>query len=411
MSKINNDQPVQPIKLNSIEEVFKGKLRNDKTGVIDGLLKVYGKDNDVTYLVSKVKLPKEGKDGEVKLGKEISVERDVDGHLTWKVGTKDITIGSSWWTRFNHAVKSFFSNDYKVTHEIEVTQKIEKIRQAYVACLDKESAIEVSTSKVVADKRAAEQAQAESEAQAIADEQEQVRLAQEAQVAKDAKDQRILNLNTQISTATGELYLLTEEYVDVQKQLDTAVDNKIDKETFSEEFKTFKFQSQMFKIKAELFKETNKIYINDDKTFNLIPFNDNEKNKIAEAELEFGSLATKELREKIRNQLVKEQTQLNQDSNRFYGMKSNAIQDEIDYLTGSITAINNSLNTVQGLITAKNNQIEQLRANLLAETGPVVVANVADDDSDIGEFFNLFDAPKVVVNTNVNVAVEELDDS
>lgn len=107
--------------LNSIDLIFR-----DAPEVTQGLLHAYGRDNDVTYLISKVKLPKIGKED-----RKLFAERDVTGHITWEVGNKKITIGWSLGTRILHTIKSFFSKDYRDACQIKVIKKIEQITKAY----------------------------------------------------------------------------------------------------------------------------------------------------------------------------------------------------------------------------------------------------------------------------------------
>lgn len=363
---ISNDYPVQ---FNNIDKIFAGKKGGDSIEINKGMLrgngkdvKGYGEDSDITYLVTYVKLPKIGKDGElkeVKVGKEFSVERDADGHLTWKKGDKEIKLGSCRWEKFKHAVKMFFSSDYRVSYEIEVTKKIDVIRKAYAECLNKEDA----AAKIISDQLAVEKEQADAAAKVIADqlaaEQEQVRLAQEAQEAQDAKDQRILNLNTNISTATAELDVLTQLSVDTQEDLDGKNDKKLEKETLLAELESFKLQTQLFPTKVTLFKDVVKIY-------NSFYISDEDKIKIAEAEQQFGSVATVELRTAIRTQLQNENTKLEQDRGVYGRMKAEDIQVEINYFTGLISGLENTLTATNNQITAKNNEIDALNAESLS---------------------------------------------
>lgn len=348
---ISNDQPVQ---LNSIDKVFLGRRGGDNIEINQGILNVYGEDNDVTYLVTKVKLPKMGKEG-----KAISVERDVDGHLTWKVGDKEVTIGNSWWARFKHAFQSFFFSDYKVTYEIEVTKKIDRIRKAYAACLDKETAKENAAAKIIADQQEQAEAAAKQIADQLAAEQEQARLAQEAQEAQGAKDQRILDLNADISTAIAEFDVLTELSNDTQKELDDKNEKKLDKETQLANLESFKLQTQLFSIKVGLFNDIVKIY-------KSLYISKDDKVKIAEAEQQLGSVATVELRTAIRTQLQNENTQLEQDKMVYGRMKAEDIQGEINYFTGLISDLDNSLINTKNQITAKSNEIDALNAESLS---------------------------------------------
>jgi hypothetical protein len=126
-SAVNNNLPVQ---YNSIDMVFSGCNGGDSLIINQGMLKGYGTDNDITYLVSRI-------DNDT----EISVERNGD-HLTWKVGNKEITLGSSLWVRlvkFVHEVKKYCSAYYATTFELSLIPQIDKIRKAYAACLDKEN--------------------------------------------------------------------------------------------------------------------------------------------------------------------------------------------------------------------------------------------------------------------------------
>lgn len=206
------------VQLNSIDLIFAGKKGGDSVEINQGIMKAYGDDNDVTYLVSHVKLPKGDKEP-----KAITVDRDVDGHLTWKIGDKEVHLGSSWWVRVKHAIMSFFSKDYRVKHEIDVTRKIDRIRNAYAECLDKEYQ--------------AEEAAAEALRQQQADIDDAALLAQQQQEAEDAvtaKQERIEGLKTNISTQEAnledlktDLGVLNQTVTDYETRLEEIVDLQI----------------------------------------------------------------------------------------------------------------------------------------------------------------------------------------
>ncbi len=214
------------VQLNSIDLIFAGKKGGDSVEINQGIMKAYGDDNDVTYLVSHVKLPKGDKEP-----KAITVDRDVDGHLTWKIGDKEVHLGSSWWVRVKHAIMSFFSKDYRIKHEIDVTRKIDRIRNAYAECLDKEYQ--------------AEEAAAEALRQQQADIDDAALLAQQQQEAEDAalllqqqeaaKQERIEDLKTNISTQEAsleglkaDLGILNTTVSDYETKLGEIVDRQIE---------------------------------------------------------------------------------------------------------------------------------------------------------------------------------------
>ncbi len=252
MSKVNGNQPVQ---LNSIDQIFNGRSGGD-TAINTGLINGYGKDNDVTYLISHLK-----KDD------TITVDRDVDGHLSWKIGTTDVKIGSSWWTRVKHSVKKFFSAKYKDASDIKVMQNADKIRRAYAVCLQQEEAKADVDNNYLANlkdlRQAADDVIAQNEKDAndlILQKQEEIR------VAKEAKDQKISDLTSQINTGEGELAELRENRTNANDKIQEQNDKLTELNTSKDALLTKEaYESLLGTIKTvrDTFKEIN-LYANDE---------------------------------------------------------------------------------------------------------------------------------------------------
>lgn len=308
MSNVDGNRPVQ---LNSIDQVFKGRNAGDSE-INQGLLKVYGKDNDVTYLLTHIKLPKEGE-----LGKAISVDRDKDGHLTWKIGDKEIAIGSSWWSRLKHNVKKFFSKTYSDSYDIKVTQKIDRIKIAYSKYLELE------------DGKA-----------------EQIRLAQEA------KEQRITGLETGIST--GEAKLI--ELQDMLTNIDSASDEQVVKKG------EFQVQKDRFLPKATY--EAHRDALNQviETYKNIIFFTNDDEEKIIKAgeDLIGTPLRTAPDRNKKLKEINDAITSIE------------ALDLQIDTCDGIIVQNGLVRADIEHQISAKQAEIDRLKLDLQTEQGIVV---------------------------------------
>ncbi len=346
MSKISNGGA--PVQLNSIDQIFVGKNGGDSIDINQGFLKVYGDDNDVTYLVSHVKLPKGDKEP-----KAITVDRDVDGHLTWKIGDKEVHLGSSWWVRVKLAIMSFFSKDYRIKHEIDVTRKIDRIRNAYAECLDKESVEEEATTDPLG------QEQADTDAAALLAQQQQeaadaaLLLQQQLEEAAAAKLEIIENLNTKITEKESELNGLHGDLDTLNQNLATVNEKLDDNGRFVVELNTNKNKAkQIVNILAPVFVlNTDSMFIskfdgNALALFDLVP-------AVHNADL------SKEDKLTALNVYIKQQ------------------EEEVELLTNDKENLSNAIEQLTNVdipaknteITNKQNEIAQLKADLQTEEG------------------------------------------
>lgn len=190
MARVSGNHPVQ---LNSLDQLFhiKGSdsTVHDQMAINTGLLKGFGKDEAVTYLLTHIKNDSQ----------EVHITRGSNGHLTWTIGDKQLNIGSSLWERLKHKMKMAFSADYRKNLGVNLELKIEKIERAYLRCIANEIDADVNSKDAAAD---------DLEIQRKAQEKLDADTLQQAEVirlSKEAKDQKIVDLGIKIIANETEL--------------------------------------------------------------------------------------------------------------------------------------------------------------------------------------------------------------
>ncbi len=285
---------VQAAPLNSIDLVFRDKSEIDIPVMKQGLLQVYGKDNDVSYLITKVKL-----------SKEITVDRDVDGHLTWNVGGKVLKIGSSFWVRVKHAIKSFFSKAYTDAHQIKVSNKIKRVVRAYTTLIANE---------------------------------------------KETKNQDILR---QRAVLEDELTALQTALTTQNEALEIINNNYDEKVNFLEwELKPFEERYKAYIEKADLW----------DQYIEIVKEKSQEANQdlLNSIEAVLGNLTTKANRAKAMQTLSQERDKLDEEELRYGSLDSDTLQSEVDALKDSRTELENAISDLNTQIQTKCDEIALL---------------------------------------------------
>ncbi len=318
MSKIHGTQ------LNSIDLVFKDKIESDSDHLVQGLLQVYGQDNDITYLITKIKL-----------SKDITVDRDVDGHLTWKIGDKELKIGSSFWSRTIHAIKSYFSKDYRNAHHLKVSDKITHVVKAYTTLIKNEIG-------------------AENQKQEVVD--------QEAAKQPELKDQNNLEINQKISSLENEITQLQTE-LDNQTESLQALSRKHDEKVafLEQEFIPFQKRYKDYENKADLWNRYLEI-----KTENSFSTHRDEITKIDEAlapdaVFPFEPLSTSRItHNEVYAQLRAEKSRLDKEKLSYCNLDSDTLQSEVNALKDSRTELENAISDLNTLIQSKCDEIAGL---------------------------------------------------
>lgn len=372
MGRIDGNQPSQ---LNSLDDLFKIKGSDDKTpdqmAINTGLLKKFGKDEAVTYLLT-----------HIKDDQEVHITRDIHGHLTWTIGDQDLNIGSSWWECLKHKFKMAFSNDYKLNLGAELEPKIDKIEKAYLRCIANEIDADVNIKEAnAADLEVQRKAQEKQDADVFAQAEqvrldheqkaEQVRLANE-QKAEQARrfneaNEKIPGLKNKIKTGEEEFNELTENFVATNNEfaVQTEVLNQL--LTFQRNFPAdSRLQSEALKSDVEKFNETVGIY------GSVFFITDAERETIAKHESTLGSLATEELQKAKKKEFAAREKQL-----REQGQKFNGIDQEIALQKEVIKSLKSTVDHITAQLKDKETTLKTLRDELQEEEDIIADAEEA----------------------------------